>query len=77
MTLKTVMDRLGLTAAEVGAALERTAQNVRQMRLDPGHVNYRPPPAGWQRRLAALARARAKIAVKLAEQLERDAGGEN
>lgn len=71
MSFRAAMDKLGLTAAEVARALDRTTQHVKQMRLDPGNVNYRAPPTGWQRKLAALARSRSRAAAKVADQLDR------
>jgi hypothetical protein len=72
MTLKEAMDRLGLSAPEVAEALELQPQTVRQMRLDPGHANYRSPPEGWQRALAKLARSRGRGMARIADQLERE-----
>lgn len=45
---------------------------ARQARLDPDHVNYRNPPAGWQAAVAKLARKRAAKLIRLAEQLEHE-----
>ena len=45
-------------------------QAVRQARLAPGHSNKRPPPAGWERAVAALARERATELEELAERLD-------
>jgi hypothetical protein len=74
-TLKEAMDAGGLTAEEVGSALNRPAQSVRQMRLDPSHANYRPPPDGWETVLARMARERGGALQELADDLERAATG--
>lgn len=45
-------------------------QTVRQARLAAGHPNRRPPPAGWERVVATLARGRISELERLAEELE-------
>jgi hypothetical protein len=64
------LDLVRLPAPEVAELFGVQPQTVRQMRLDPGHVNYRSPPAGWQSVLAKLARKRAAELVRLADKLE-------
>ena len=64
------MDLLGLTAPEAAKLLGSTSQSVRQARLDTGKAGHRRPPAGWERRIASLARERAAELVELADELE-------
>lgn len=59
-----------ITAADIGAAVERGEQAVRQSRLAPGSAGHRPPPDGWETAVAKLARDRAKRLLRLADQLE-------
>ena len=45
-----------------------SVQTVRQARMDTGAAGYRPPPQGWEKAIAKLARERAGELVKLAEE---------
>jgi hypothetical protein len=67
------MDRIGVSVAEVAELLDRPVQSVKQMRLDADHPNYRPPPLGWERAFARLARRRGGELIKLADELEEKA----
>lgn len=70
VTIREAMDLLCLKAADVAELFDAPVQSVRQWRLDPGHDNYRPPPAGWQRRLLPVARKRGSELARLAAELE-------
>lgn len=70
-TFKRATDLLCLTAPELSEILETPAQSVRQARLDEDNPGYRPPPSGWEEKLAKLARERAGELLELAEELER------
>lgn len=59
-----------LTHAEIAEATGVSVQTVRQARLALDHPNNRPPPQGWQKAIATLARERAGELVKLAKELE-------
>ncbi len=70
---KTATDRLGalgVTHAELGAALGVAASTVRAARLDPTSESYRNPPEKWRPILAGMAEARGREFVGLAEELE-------
>ena len=56
--------------AEIAEAAGVSVQTVRQARLAPDHPNNRPPPQGWTRAIARLARERAGKLLELAEELE-------
>ena len=66
-----VTSLLGLSAAQLAAALRVPVQSVRQMRADPGSLAYRPPPIGWEKVIGALARERALQLLKTANDLLR------
>ena len=55
---------------DIAVAAGVSVQTVRQARLAPDHPNNRPPPQGWEKAIAKLARERAGELVKLAEELE-------
>jgi len=74
MNFRDAMNALGLTADDVAAAIGRSAQYVRQMRLDPAHPNYRPPPREWRQILARIVREQCSARIGLAEIIEREAG---
>ena len=67
---KKATDLLCLSAPEVAELLGSTPQSIRQARLDSKKAGHRQPPAGWEAKLAKLARERAGELVKLAEELE-------
>ena len=67
MDFKEAMDAVGVTAVELGEELGSPAQSIRQARLDPDNANYRPPPQGWEKVLARLARERCPDLKRLAE----------
>ena len=54
----------------IGVEVGRVPQTIRRARLDPETRGYRPPPTGWEKAIANLARERAGELVKLAEELE-------
>jgi hypothetical protein len=70
-SFKETTDALGLSAPELAEVLERPTQSIRQMRLDPAHPSYRPPPDGWERVLARIAKERGIVLYDLASALER------
>jgi hypothetical protein len=70
-TFKEAADLLCMSAAELGEAFGRSAQHIRQSRLDPSHANYRPPPEGWRPVLAKLAAERARALDALADELRK------
>ena len=59
-----------ITLVDIGEASGVTHHSVRRARLDPRTASYRPPPQGWEKAIAKLARERAGELVKLAEELE-------
>jgi hypothetical protein len=75
-SFKEATDALGLSAPELAELFGRPAQSIRQMRLDPEHNSYRPPPDGWERILAPIAKERGIVLYDLAQELERAAGEE-
>ena len=70
------LKRLGVDLPEQAAAIGRTYQAIRLMRLDPGSKGYRPPPArsSWSSAWARLLRERAKQLQAEADRLEREMG---
>ena len=58
------------THEHIATAAGVSVQTVRQARLATDHPNNRPPPQGWQKAIAKLARERAGELVRLAEELE-------
>ena len=66
-----VTDLLGLSAAQLAAALRVPVQSVRQMRSDPDSLAWRPPPIGWEKVVGSLARERALRLLKTANDLLR------
>ncbi|MQA88714.1 MAG: hypothetical protein GEU90_00570 [Gemmatimonas sp.] len=72
MDFKQSMDALGITAEDAAELLDRPAQSIRQMRLDPDHRNYRPPPTDWRERLAQYARQRGGELASIANTLEQE-----
>lgn len=71
-TFKEAGDALCLSAAELAELLRMPVQSVRQARLSPKSARYRSPPAGWEAKLAKLARKRARELERLVEELERN-----
>lgn len=61
----------GVQLADVAGALGLAHASVRRFRLDPASSAYRSPPAGWEARLARLARERSKQLDAIAGRLER------
>jgi len=61
-----------VTDDEIAAATGVSTNTIRRTRADPSTRNYRPPPEGWQKALAHLARERGNEWQSLAEELERD-----
>ena len=59
-----------ITLADIAVASGVSHQSLRRARLDSSTESYRPPPAGWEKAIAKLARERAGELVKLAEELE-------
>ena len=73
MDFKEISDRATstcITLADIGDATGVEGHSIRRARLDPATRSYRPPPPGWEKAIARLARARAGELVKLAEELE-------
>jgi hypothetical protein len=54
-------------AQEIGVSM----QTVRQARMEAESWRSRPPPGGWEKAIARLARQRAKELVKLGQVLEK------
>jgi hypothetical protein len=52
MTFREATD--GIPAEVLARAFGVQAQTVRQYRLDPSSVSYRPPPAGWRSTVALV-----------------------
>lgn len=73
MDYRTATDRLTarVTLEDVAKETGVSYDLARQARLEPGHVNYRNPPAGWGVAVAKLARNRAAKLMRLADQLDR------
>ena len=59
-----------ITLADIAKEVDIAPQTLRRARLDSKTRGYRPPPQGWQKAIAKLARERAGELVKLAEELE-------
>jgi hypothetical protein len=72
MNFRDAMDALGLSAEDVGSAIGRSAQHVRQMRLDPAHPNFRSPPRDWRQVLGRVVREKCAERIGLAEMIERE-----
>lgn len=70
-TFKEVMDVIGVPAADLGSIFGLKPQTIRQMRLDPESDGYRPPPPGWEKALAEIARQKGENMADLAAELER------
>ncbi len=72
--MRNVAEILGrqVTTADMAAVLGMSPYSVRQMRLEESASGYRRPPAGWEAKLARLARRRSAELVKLAERLEQE-----
>lgn len=73
MDYRTATDRLTarVTLEDVAKESGVSYELARQARLDPGHVNYRNPPVGWEAAVAKLARNQAAKLNHLADELER------
>lgn len=72
MTFAEAMDAIGATAVELSEVMGMAPQTIRQMRMDPGNVNYREPPPSWRSMLADYARRRGGELEALADKLERE-----
>ncbi len=73
MDFKTASDRaIGacITLADISTATSVSDSLVRRARLDPKGPSFRRPPDGWERAVAKLAREKAGVLAKLAEELE-------
>lgn len=73
MDFREAMDAVGVNAVELGKEMGVAPQNIRQARLDPSKPGHRPPPEGWEKVLARMARERCPELRKVAEL---DGGGE-
>ena len=62
--------RACITLADVAETTGVSHQRIRTGRLEQGTAAYRPPPQGWEPKLAKLARSRAAELLNLAEELE-------
>lgn len=60
----------GIALPEIAAAVGVAYTTVRASRLARGSSSRRPPPDGWEKALAKLARKRARELDKLASELE-------
>jgi hypothetical protein len=65
------MDAICMTAPEAAELFGVEPQSIRQMRLDADMASARTPPAGWQAKLAPIARKKSKALAKLADELEK------
>ena len=59
----------GMTRGQIAEALGVSEATVRQARLDESANAHRNPPAGWEAKVAKLARQRAERLSRLAERL--------
>ena len=59
----------GMTRGEIADALGCSEATVRQARLDDTANAHRNPPAGWEVKVAKLAKQRAERLQRLAERL--------
>jgi hypothetical protein len=59
-----------ITAGDLATKLGVSQNGVARARLDPATRDYRPPPAGWQNAVAALAGERAQELMRLKAILE-------
>lgn len=69
-TFKQAADALCLSGDKLAELLGVTLQTVRQARLSPQAKGYRTPPAGWEGKLAKVAKRKARELERLAEELE-------
>lgn len=69
-TFKEASDALCLSMRELAEIFNVSPQSVKQARLDPQSRGYRPPPPGWERVLAKIARERGRELADLARALE-------
>lgn len=78
MNFKTATDALTerITLAEIARACGAAVNSVERARLDATSRHYRQPPPSWQTAIAALARERAAVLLRLAADLEQSAVGE-
>ncbi len=60
-----------VTDDEIAAATGVSTNTIRRTRADPSTRNYRPPPEGWQKVLARLARERSSELAAFANELDR------
>jgi hypothetical protein len=74
-TFKDSADKLCLTTRELASLFGLTVQTMKQCRMKPGLRGYRAPPAGWEKKLAVIARKKGGELVKLAKALEVAAEG--
>ncbi len=59
----------GMTRGQIAEALGVSEATVRQARLDDTANAHRNPPAGWEAKVAKLAKQRAERLSRLAERL--------
>lgn len=78
MDFKTATDRLTerVTAEEIAKAFDVARNTIARARLDPASSAYRSPPENWEMVLARLARERSEELKGLADELQRQTGGE-
>jgi orotate phosphoribosyltransferase-like protein len=62
----------GMTRGEIADALGVSEATVRQARLDEAANAHRKPPAGWEAKVAKLAKQKSERLARLADRL---AGG--
>lgn len=67
MDFREAMDAVGVSATELGEELGVSPQSIYQARLEPGNPGRRPPPKGWEKVLARLARERCPELKRVAE----------
>lgn len=62
-----------ITLADIAKVTKTAPQTLRRARMDPESPYYRPPPDGWERKLAQLAQRRAHDLLHLADELRKAA----
>lgn len=68
-----LIDRV--TLPEIASACGASVNAVERARMDPTSHSYRSAPPGWELAVARLARERGGSLLKLADEIEEQAGG--
>ena len=74
MHFKTATDILTYTvnSADIAEECGVARASIHQARMAEGSGGHRPPPAGWEKPIAKLARSRAAELLELANMLDAD-----